>query len=366
MGPDRLIVDVTRHYRRGPTVAASFELNLATAETLVLFGPSGSGKTTILRCLAGLERPDAGRIGAGAQTWVDVESSVHLPPQRRRVGYLPQGFALFPHLSVRQNIAYGIDGRPPDRDRRIAEVVSLLGLEGLEDRRPGALSGGQQQRVALARALARDPLLLLLDEPLAALDAPTREALRLELRSLLARLETPAVVVTHDRTEALVLADRVAILIDGRLRQIGPAADVFNRPVDRDVARATGVETVVHGIVAGASDGIVTVQVGAATLTAVDDVPVGHPVLVSIRPEDVLLVPEDHDLRGVSARNRLVGVVTVTDPLGALVRITVDCGFSLVSLVTRQAFEELEVRPGVRVAAVIKAPAVHLIRVIDA
>jgi molybdate transport system ATP-binding protein len=362
MDPNGLTADITRRYRHGPTIEAAFDLDLRRAETLVLFGPSGSGKTTILRCLAGLERPDAGRIDVVGSTWMNAATGVHLPPQRRRLGYLPQGFALFPHLSVRQNLAYGMVRARPDRDARIDELVVKLGLSGLESRRPAALSGGQQQRVALGRALARDPILLLLDEPLAALDVPTREALRIELRRLLTQLGTSAVVVTHDRTEALVLADRVAVLIDGRIRQIGPAEEVFNRPVDPDVARATGVETIVHGTVETAQDGMLLVRAGGASLAALGAASAGDPVLVSIRPEDVLLVPPDHDLRGMSARNRLSGRVTAADPLGALVRVTIDCGLPLVALVTRQSFEELGIETGSAVIAVIKAPAVHLIR----
>jgi molybdate transport system ATP-binding protein len=372
MAPDRLTVDVERRYRRGPTITAAFELDLAAAETLVLFGPSGSGKTTILRCLAGLERPDRGRIVVGGAIWADVDARIDVPPQRRRVGYLPQGFALFPHLTVRQNLAYGADSSVADgtareardaRAARIDELIALLGLSGLEDRRPGALSGGQQQRVALGRAVARDPVLLLLDEPLAALDTPTRESLRLELRGLLGRLGTPAIVVTHDRTEALVLGDRTAVLVDGQLRQIGPTEEVFNKPADANVAHATGVETVVHGTVERVGDGIATVRIGEAEVTAVADVQPGETVLVSIRPEDVLLVAAGHDLAGLSARTHLPGTVRASQRLGALVRVDIDCGFPLVALVTRQANEELDLRPGQPVSALVKAPSVHIIRI---
>ncbi|MEX1173148.1 MAG: ABC transporter ATP-binding protein [Chloroflexota bacterium] len=361
MDTSGLTLDVERRYRRGQTIEAAFDLDLAAAETLVLFGPSGSGKTTILRCLAGLERPDRGRIVVGGRPWVDVQAGVHVSPQRRRVGYLPQGFALFPHLTVRQNLAYGMDGPPAARAARLDELVTILGLTGLEERRPGAISGGQQQRVALGRAIARDPVLLLLDEPLAALDLPTREGLRLELRGLLRRLQTPAVVVTHDRTEALVLGDRIAVLIDGRIRQTGKPDDVFNRPADAEVAAATGVETIARGRVETVDDGLVTVRVGDARLAALADVAVGQEVVVSIRPEDVLIVPVEEDLSFVSARNHLVGTLLAVDPLGPLVRLQLDCGFPLVAYVTRQAREELGIEAGQRLAAMIKAPSVHVI-----
>lgn len=358
-----LTVDVERAYRRGPTIRAAFELDLDEAQTLVLFGPSGSGKTTILRCLAGLERPDQGRIEVRGVPWVDVATGVRVPPQARRVGYLPQGFALFPHLTVRQNLAYGMDGQAAGRAARLEELVAILGLAGLEDRRPGALSGGQQQRVALGRAIARDPVLLLLDEPFASLDAPTREAVRVELHALLRRLGTPTILVTHDRTEALVLGDRIGVMVDGRLRQVGPVDEVFSRPADPDVAAATGVETIVHAVVEEAADGVATVRIGEARLTAVADLAAGTEVLVTIRPEDVLVVTAEHDLRGLSARNHLAGTVTALERLGAVVRVRLDCGFPLVALVTRQAADELGLAPGSAVSALVKAPSVHLIPV---
>lgn len=377
-----LTVDLERRFERGPVVRAAFDLDLEAAETLVLFGPSGSGKTTILRCLAGLDRPDAGRIGAGPDTWFDARERVDLPPQRRGIGYLPQGFALFPHLDVRANIGYGMSGEPgrsgrtrevgrtgglgragrAGHDERVAELVELLRLEGLERRRPGELSGGQQQRVALARALARRPRLLLLDEPLSALDSPTRDALRGELRRLLRASGVPSIVVTHDRTEALVLGDRVGVLADGTLRQLGPTLDVFDRPADETVARIVGVETVVAAVVAGSADGLVRMRVAGAELTAVGDRPAGTDVLVSIRAEDVILELGPRVAGGgVSARNRLAGVIVEIEPAGPLVRITVDVGFPLVAAVTRPAVEELRLRLGVQVVAIVKAPAVHVI-----
>lgn len=363
MAGSTLRVEVERRFRRGPTIAAAFELDLAVAQTLVLFGPSGSGKTTILRCLAGLERPDRGRIAAAEEVWFDAVSRVDAAPQRRSVGYLPQGFALFPHLDVRANIAYGIAaGSGRERDTRVAELIALLRLDGLEWRRPGQLSGGQQQRVALGRALARRPRLLLLDEPLSALDAPMREALRGELRLLLLASGVPAIVVTHDRIEALVLGDRVAVMADGAVRQLGPTLEVFDRPADETVARIVGIETVIPATVLGASEGLVRLLVGEVQLTALGDWPTEAEVLVSIRAEDVIVVNESTDVSGaLSARNRVPGRVVSIEPAGPLVRVRIDCGFPLVAAVTRPALEELALRPGSSVAIILKAPAVHVI-----
>ena len=359
-----LSADLVRRFPGGPPIEARLALDLGGGEVLGLFGPSGAGKTTILRCLAGLERPDEGRIVAGDEVWLDASRRVAVPPQRRRIGYLPQGYALFPHLSVCDNLAYGIDGLDRRaRERRVGELVELLGLAGLEERRPGELSGGQQQRVALGRALARQPLLLLLDEPLSALDAPTREELRLELRRLLERLRIPAIVVTHDRTEALVLADRLAVVVDGRIRQEGPALEVFARPADPDVARIVGADAIAHGVVEASAGGLAVVAIGERRLVAPSELPAGAAVLVTLRPEDVTLVRAVAALAGLSARNRLPGRVVGVEPLGPLVRVRLDCGFELRALVTRDAFADLGVGIGVPLDGVVKASAIHLIPV---
>ena len=363
MADSTLRVEVERRFRRGATIAAAFDVDLAVARTLVLFGPSGAGKTTVLRALAGLDRPDRGRILAGDEIWFDSAAQVDRPPQRRNVGYLPQGFALFPHLDVRANIGYGIaGGTARDRRARVADLIALLHLDGLERRRPGELSGGQQQRVALGRALARRPRLLLLDEPLSALDAPLREALRGELRQLLIAGGVPAIVVTHDRSEALILGDRVAVMADGAVRQIGSTLDVFDRPADETVARIVGIETVLPATVVETIEGLMRLQVGAVQLVALGDLPAGATVLVSIRAEDVIVMSDAPDAPGgVSARNRLRGQVVAIEPAGALTRVRIDCGFPLVAAVTRPALEELALRPGLPVSVILKAPAVHVI-----
>lgn len=355
-----MTVDLIKTFPGRLSVTASFCKPLDQPSVLILFGPSGSGKTTILRCLAGLERPDRGAIRFGSEVWLDTARGVDLPPQRRRLGYMPQDYALFPTYTVAGNIAYGLgDLAASERQRRVAETVALLRLEGMEQSRPHQLSGGQQQRVALARAIARRPALLLLDEPLSALDAPTRGSLRGELRRLLRRLAIPSVVVTHDWGEALALGDHMLVLSQGRVLQSGSPQEVFSRPGGADVARIVGVETVVEGRIVESAEGLATVQVAGATLRALAEAQTEADVFVCIRAEDVLL--EATETGRISARNQLTGKVREVRRLGSLVRVELDCGFPLSAVVTRSAADDLQLAPGAPVVAAIKAGAVHLV-----
>lgn len=214
----------------------------------VLFGPSGSGKTLTLQYLAGLRRPEAGRISLDGRTLFDAQAGIDVPVQARKVGYVFQGYALFPHLSVRENVGFGLRDRPlPERRRREAEVLARLGLAGLEERMPAGLSGGQRQRVALGRALAIEPALVLLDEPLSALDAPLRRALRDELRGILEAWRVPAVLVTHDLAEAYQLGERVIIYEAGRVRQAAPRGELLWQPASNSVARILGFRNILQG-----------------------------------------------------------------------------------------------------------------------
>jgi molybdate transport system ATP-binding protein len=350
-------------FASGFTIACDLPLAPDDGQVTVLFGASGAGKTTILRCLAGLERPTRGTIRFGQEIWFDDELGLELETQQRNVGFLFQEDALFPHLTAAQNIGYGIGWLPrAARRERVAELLRFVRLSDFGERRPRELSGGERQRIALARALAPEPRLLLLDEPLSALDAPTREELRFELRRMLAALRIPTLFVTHDRNEALSLADRIAVLADGEIRQVGPVADVFSRPADRDVARIVGVETVVPGSVVGSpGEGLLSVAAGerGVVLQALDPGNVEAECFVCIRAEEVML--ERGPIGQVSARNRLPGHVVGMSPEGPLLRIALDCGFPLAALVTRQASQELGLQIGEGVSAIVKSPAVHLI-----
>jgi molybdate transport system ATP-binding protein len=355
-----LIASFRKAHSATVDVQADFELESGGGRIMALFGPSGSGKTTILRCLAGLERPQHGFIRFDAETWFDSEKHVHIPPQQRQLGYVSQEFGLFPHLTVEQNIRFGM---PPDgsadSSRRGDELLERVHLAAMAERLPSQLSGGERQRVALARVLARNPRLILLDEPLAALDLPLRDPIRHELRTFLRSIDVPSVIVTHDRVDALAIADRMSVLSGGRIRQIGSVHEVFSRPVDVTVAASVGVETVVPGEVISLAEGVATVRAGDAQVRAVHAGSVGAPVFVCIRAEDVTLESSLHE--GTSARNRWTGRVTTVQHEGAVVRVTIDCGFLLTALLTRPAQEELRVATGETIAAVVKATAVHLI-----
>jgi molybdate transport system ATP-binding protein len=356
---DQLICQCRKRVSRAFAVEADLRIPLDQAPVTVLFGPSGSGKTTLLRMLAGLERPDTGSIVFRERTWFDSARAIHLPPQQRLAGFLFQDYALFPHLTVAENVAYAASRETASK------LLEAFGLAQLAPSKPRALSGGEQQRVALARALAAEPALLLLDEPLSALDAPTRSRTRLELRRMLLHGGVPSIVVTHDRMEAVALGDWMAVIVDGRIRQTGPVQEVFRRPADPRVAESLGVENVLPAEIAGREAGLLILQVygqvygqvGGAQIQCVDSGETG-PVFACIRAEDVAITREMDQVS--SARNRLAGRVRAVIPEGALARVELDCGFPLVALVTAQSAAEMALREGENVSAVVKATSVHL------
>ena len=356
---DELIVDVRKRHAGGPEIAIALRLPLATHAVTVLFGPSGAGKTTVLRLIAGLDTPDSGSIRCGDEVWYDgarAANRIDIAPQHRRVGYLSQDYAIFPHLTVRRNVAYSHAARGWDIDG----LLSRFELSGLADRYPRQLSGGELQRVALARALAAQPRLLLLDEPLSALDAPTRLRMRGDLRQLLASVQVPAIVVTHDRIEALALGDSIAIMIDGKLRQTGVVDSVFDCPADADVAAAVGGETICPARVVSRSAGLVTVEIAGARLVAVDIGDASTDVFACIRAESVT-IERNPSGNPSSARNHLPARIVSVIPEGPLARVALDCGFRLTAIVTRQSEEEMRLREGEQVTAVVKATSIRIV-----
>lgn len=325
-----------------------------------ILGPSGSGKTSLLDLIAGLRTPEHACIWLGGETLTDTAENIFVPAHRRGLGYVPQDLALFPHLSVRQNLLYGRRSGPVnDSLFGFEHVVDVLDIRPLVARGVDGLSGGEKQRVALARALLTVPRLLLLDEPLANLDSSLKNKIIPYLAHIRDEFQVPMLYVTHDRYEAVALADEVVVLVDGKVLQTGPLLDVFNRPANAEVAKYAGVETLQPGVVTSSDQELVTVNVGRSTLTALAPAVPQREVFVCIRGEDVIL-QRDSGMPG-SARNQLSARVVAMRTEGALVRIELDAGFPLFALVTRSACAELALQEGKTVTALIKAPSIHLV-----
>jgi molybdate transport system ATP-binding protein len=326
----------------------------------VIFGPSGAGKTSLLDLVAGLRRPESAFIQLDGKVLTDTAKGILVPPRRRGIGYVPQDLALFPHLSVRQNLLFG---HQPDQNPKFKfeQIVELLEIGPLVQRGVSQLSGGEKQRVALARALLRSPRLLLLDEPLANLDVRLKAKILPYLMRIRDTLGVPMLYVTHDRDETLSLGDEMVVLVRGKVAQTGAVRDVFYRPANLTVAGIVAVETVLSGRITGTVDGLVTVAVGMTILSAAAQaLPSGtNDVHVCIRAEDVSLLA-DSGAPG-SPRNRLSGTVRAVTRDSASMRVDLDCGFPLAALLTIQACEEMALQPGSCVVALIKAPHVHLI-----
>jgi molybdate transport system ATP-binding protein len=341
-------------------------LAVADGETVALAGASGAGKTTVLRAIAGLVRPDAGRVTCGDAVWLDRAGGVDLAPEARGCGVLFQDYALFGHLRTWQNVAYGL--RDVRRSQRRAAAIALLarfGAEGLADARPGALSGGERQRVALARALATRPRVLLLDEPLSALDPATRAGAARELAAVLADGRVPAIVVTHDYVEAATLGDRVAVLDGGRIVQDAPPAQLAAAPASAFVADFTGA-SVLAGTARPGGGGLTEVALGGGGVLLSTDRATG-PVHAIVRPWEVGLEAADAEPPGAaaSARTRLGARVTAVTPLGNRVRVGLAVPEPLTADVTLAAADALALAPGGRVVVVLKATATRLVAPAD-
>ena len=328
------------------------DLDVAAGDYFVILGPTGAGKTVLLEAIAGLQP-----VGKG-QIVVDNDDVTEERPEHRGIGFVYQDYVLFPHLNVAHNIAFGLKMRQMDRDsaeERVVSISRLLGIAHLLHRSPETLSGGEQQRVSLARALVVAPRLLLLDEPLSALDPETRDGLQRELMRVHEELGTTTLHVTHDFEEAVALADRIAVMNQGQVVQVASPEDIFRRPASEFVARFVGARNIFRGEVHLEPDGFTTLSVDGMSISVVTKVEgVAHG---SIRPEEIVM---SRELLHSSARNCLRGQIVDLKDRGTLIYVTVRVPPDFVCVATRRSLEEMELTEGMEVYITFKASAVHV------
>ena len=357
-----------RKERRG-SHGSAFSLDVsieAPAGITILFGPSGAGKSTLLDCLAGLTQPDDGRIVAGETVFFDSESGVNLPPQKRRIAYVFQSLALFPHLTVEQNVEYGLNDLPAGkRQKRAAEILEIFSVQKLKDRKPDQISGGEKQRVALARSLVTNPRVLLLDEPLTGLDAELKNAILQDLRAWNTAYRIPILYVTHNREEVDALGERVIAIENGHIITHGSPMEVLDAPRRARLAQSAGFENLLPATVRDLRepDGVMRVRLGETPCEI--EVPLAHSsigdrVRIAIRAGDILLATERP--RALSARNVLEGNIVSLEPRGVMWAARVDCGVTFAVHVTPGAVRALELSSGKQVWVVLKTHSCHLVQ----
>jgi len=359
--------------KRFPNVEGSFILNIhlrALAGFTILFGASGAGKTTLLDCIAGLTDPDEGRIAVGGEELYDSEKRVGIAVWKRRIGYVHQDLALFPHLTAEENVAYGLRAlRDSERKARSREILDAFRIVHVRDRRPAQISGGERQRVALARALVTEPRALLLDEPLAALDQPTKSSLVGDLRNWNQHHRVPILLVTHNREEVFALGDEVVILEAGRIAAQGQPHEVMRAPQLETAAHLSGFENIFDASVLALHEDRGTMRCKLTTRhlrsgtveleTPLVRAEVGSQLRVGIRAGDLLLATESP--RGLSARNILPGIIRRLEPRDVIVSAIVDCGGTEFEVhLTLAARDALQLDPGKSVWVVVKTHSCHL------
>jgi len=329
-------------------------LRVEKEDYFVILGPTAAGKTLLLELIAGFCEPNEGEI------WINDRNVTRVAPEKRGAGFVYQDYSLFPHLTVKENIEFGlrIKGVPKSRiEERSKEIMDVLGISHLSHRYPRTLSGGEQQRVAIARGIVIEPSVMLLDEPLNALDARTQIQLRGELKKIHRDAKLTTIHVTHDQTEAMVLADRIGVMMGGEVVQTGTPEEIFHFPLNEKVAEFVGVENIIEGVVESNENGVAGVRIDGHIMEAISSAKVGDRVRICLRPESVTIAPSKTPS---SARNSFPGKITQIVPLGATCRIEIDCGFPLISLVTRTSAEDLGLRVGKEVCASFKASSVHV------
>jgi molybdate transport system ATP-binding protein len=353
--------------------AGDFDLDVAftlQSGITILFGASGAGKTTLLDCMAGLRSPDGGRMTLGERVIFDSDRRINVPPQSRQIGYVFQDLALFPHLSVEANVAYGLSGTSThERERRVRRALQALELEPLRKRRPGGISGGERQRVALARALVTQPSLLLLDEPLSALDVPVKMKIADDLRRSVQNLSVPVLYVTHNRDEVFMLGEKLLVLERGRIIADGTPHQVLSAPRGETVAQLAGFENIFDAQVTSIHEqrGTMTCRVGSQRFesasveleTPLVRAEIGRKLRVGIGAGDILLATSAPV--GLSARNILPGKVLSLSRRDAIITASVDCGIELSVRLTLSARDSLGLAPGRQVWVVVKTHSCHLL-----
>jgi molybdate transport system ATP-binding protein len=353
-----------RHGVAAPSFVLDVSIEVSPGIT-ILFGASGAGKSTLLDCVAGLTRPDEGRIVSGGDLLFDSEARIHVPPPRRRIAYVFQTLALFPHLSAEENVSYGLRGlREEEKRGRIEAILAAFRVEKLRKRKPAEISGGEKQRIALARSLVTEPRVLLLDEPLTGLDAELKSAIVDDLRAWNAAKRIPILYVTHAREEVDALGERVIALDNGRVVSAGAPMEVLNAPRRKKLAQAAGFENLLSATVLDLreADGVMRVRLGESACEI--EVPLGYAVAgsrvqVAIRAGDILLATERP--HGLSARNVMEGRLVSLEQRGTMAIARVDCGVAFVVHITPGAVRALELAPGRHVWLVLKTHSCHLV-----
>ena len=330
----------------------NISLEINERDYFIFLGPSGSGKTMLLELIAGMWSPDSGKI------FINNTDVTMLPPEKRGVGFVYQNYMLFPHKTVFENIAFGLKIRRVDKKEiqvQVEEMMNLFGITKLSNRLPRTLSGGEQQRTALARALIIHPKVLLMDEPLSALDRITRNELIQEFKQIHKTFDVTIIHVTHNFDEALQLADRIAIIKEGTVSQVGDTDDVFRHPKDEFVADFVGTENIIKGVAREGEDNLTIVDTGNIEIKS-SEKKIGS-VHATIRPEDITLSTVKAP---TSARNVFKGLIKEIYDLGTIIKLTIDIGESLVLVLTRQSFLDLELNVGKEIFVYFKATAVNL------
>lgn len=329
----------------------NINLDIEENEYFVILGPTGTGKTVILEIIAGMYKPDQGEV------WLNNRNVTAEFPETRKIGFVYQDYMLFPHLNVRENILFALKLKKTPHavmEQKLERLTALLHIGQLLKRYPATLSGGEQQRVAIARALVAEPEVLLLDEPLSALDPRSKETFQYELKNIHEQTKTTAIHITHDFNEALALADRVGVMFNGEIVQVGSPAEVFQRPQSEFVAEFMGMENIFCGVL-GEGDCARHVHIGSVRVCVASEL--SGRVRIAFRSEDIIIA---RDKLFSSAQNNLPARIVEIIPSGPFFKVRLDAGIPLVALVTKQALEKMALAPGVDVWAIFKTSAVHV------